>query len=1731
MQAPADDGHELTQLWKRYQVAADADQPLTQCKILEEIKQEAQKQHLMVDFYDAATLYAEVGTRRNWKQRDSLYKAMKAEIDAFGEPFLCYKRLVKYDYPSQAELWQYVKPNVDAMKGKRTPALWGDTRFIDENLKGFLADDAQYVLWDAFARRNINFSSSPEKDEVYLALKENLGSSYPLAPILEYAMASMNPDENAGIKALTEHASKYKGTAVSLFSRQALLRKDFYRLQKDNVNDENAYKDLLKECEAFEKDRARFHGDEAKVAKCCTQVEGIIDTLNDKDLTVVAGKGQIKVFFRNIAKASLEVTTQNGKATLYKTEVVNPARRFYLRDSVVTSVPSQEDGSFTVKVTSGDEYDACTYDQYRLSLATGRDADGVKFYVADYKSGEPLSRVTLILKKGDKVVATESVSLSKDGFTPLPSSMARTVKNHPMVWYELMAEAFDADRVAKRSMGLSLNYSSMENFVEDFSDDEDSGLRANIYKNQGAFQPGDTLLFKAVVFKGSLADKISVVSGKKVTAILFDTEFQEVGRLSLKTNAFGSVSGDFVLPKDRRGGMFCISLRSGNNTLESSYFRVDEYQLPSYELSFDSRDELYMPGQDITVSGKVKSYSGHPLSGAKLSASVKRYGITIFSCNPELDKDGNFSFTYKAKESGYNAVEVMVVDATGETLSFSTARYVSSSFSIRAVVNNAVDGSYELEKDNSYGYRPRYYGYYGGGSTRYIIEEDEIRFTGTVRNTDGVDVPMDYKWFLVGEKGDTLLKGSGFSGKPATIDASFLPAGLYCLNLRAKAGESETSSNHYMMKLGKGSKILPEGVRYAFLPGKTELENGQDISFRLGSSSGDIWAVAAVYGEAYKLLESRIVHVEKGSLNGVTLKFKDSYPDAVCVQLFFFMDGRQYVKNTEYRRKYDRLSMPLEFTSFRDMTRPGTEYTFSLKTAPGVEALAAVFDKSIDAIQMNEWVVLNPPVFHAYAPYPNAVCGYISDIDRYNRFYSMNSRAGSAVILNKTDLVEDDMVAMDYALPTPAQASTIEAAVAEDVSDEEAADDTAGVSLREMFATTLTFQPHLVSDASGNLSFSFRTSDKLSTYYVQVYAHDKKMKNALVRKETVVTIPVKVALVQPAFLYGGDSYTMSATVSSISDESVSGRLYLYAYPGEDYSGEALWIKRIPVEVAPRDVKDVKLSFDVPDDIDTLGLKLVFVADGFSDGMFVTVPVKKAAQTLTESHSAVYHPGASKNALIDRLRGLFVNADGTEAQLKEVSLLDMVKEAIPAKVEPKGNDVLSLTEALYVRQLAKGIGADFSDAATSSEEILTKILACRNVDGGFGWFEGMNSSPIVTAVVLERFAAIKDAPDMSVSVTYLDDAHFSKPVVWWRGCLSNAQYMYVRSLYASVPFEFKPEGKDQKKIMADFKKEAKGYLVPTGNRGLTGAILAKARRIRTLDNLGAGKEGIALAKAWGVTLATSSKLSKSLRADMVSLLEYAVEHRDGGWYYPNAVLPWRGLLETEAYAHAMICNVLSAYPDNADAVKVADGIRIWLMLQKESQKWTSDAGFVEALAAILAGDDKVLGTSVISLSATYTKPFAEIKAAGNGFTIERKFFREVNDKREEIKPGEMVYVGERIIAEYRVWNQENRSFVTLTASREASLRPENQLSGYYGWWNIRRTGAGFGYTPQGYRHVKGDVTLFFFDVFPEEYTTVQESFFVSQAGRFSAPVVSIESTYAPAYRANDAFKGALESSYR
>ncbi len=1709
---PDEQGHVLSSLWKAYYDARKEDKPLKMTAALEKIRKEASAKRLHWDFYDAVTQKMDVELSRNWKLRDSLQRQLSAEVEAYAEP------VVTYSYRKNqgaGDLLDYVISTGSRLQACRNSQFYGR---IGGQMNGLLAecvkDDYEYALWS-------EYGDWRGRDRAGKVLKEYLGDTYPNAAWLEYRSIEVK-DPESRIAAYGEFAGKYEGQAVNLFAKARILQDSFSKLQINKAG-ENEYKELLAKVKAAEKERKSYSsGIDKKIANSMSDFCYLEETLEGKGVSLSIDGRDLLVLFRNLDKVELVMAPDVKEAKpLFTKSVVNGKCSFYVEDTVRVPIPKCDDGDYLFTARNGKVKASQVYAPKTLSIAIRDDSAGQRFYVADYKTGEPIGKVDLgLFRSGSYVAVAKGIAV--DGFTPVPEQIMKNVKQRSVNYLE--ASFKDSDGFIRKSRQIDLdNHREFEKEAE-----ERSSAFCNLFTDKSAYNPGETVKYKAVFYSGNLRKSFETFKeGETVTVKLYNTEGKELESAKLKTNGFGSVAGEFLLPKDQKNGRFRICAIK-ERTLQSKDIVVDEYILPTYELSFKDVDKLYFRGDTVRVEGLLSCYSGHPLSAAKVTFEVVASGRRVASGDVLPDRNGGFEISFPSGDDYWFKVSVKVTDATGETREYNRNVFVLNSFNIYIELLDEASGSLEL-KERSW--------------NTSLLTKNEARLVFRVRNVDGKTVPVPVDYRISDMKGETVCTGKAESGKEVFVD---LPgSGLYTVEAEArvktsKGEEIESDEEKQILKVAPSDEVLNVPVENVFiLEGSCEdgtLDKGEDIHLRFGAGDGPVWAAVELFGDRRQLLEHRMVFLEgqpgrKGSLEDIVYKYKPEYQDAVFLSVFYFRNGKYYTYTKEFRREKKELEMPLAFSVFEDKTLPGKEYSFVLRTDPGVEGVAAVFDKSTEAISPNRWNTVRLSGISAEHVYVSACNGsdgiehgiYIRGLGRsVNSSPMYKASATRGEVMEEVAMESMDAGAVLYdALPAPAAV------------DEEDIDK---VDLRSDFASSLAFEPFLYSDPSGNLTLKFRTSDKLSTFIVQVFAHDTKMHNALVRQEMVVSLPVKLSVAEPKYLYKGDSYVLHGTVSNSSDVPVAGAVALQVYPSAD------WQDSVPLGTLSQSLTvpaggSVPFEFKVdPEDASELGLKVVFIDDDktFSDGVFVSLPVLDARQVLTESHSGVLLAGADENALLERLKSEFTGTTAAGAEYKQTDILAMLHEALPTKADPEGRDVLSLSEAFYVRKAA-GI------AQAPDDDLFPRILACRNADGGFGWFEGMRSSPVITAVVLERFAKLRDSGlfsgfDASPSVVYLDHSQFihGDSFPRWCGSLSYEQYAYVRSLFAQVPFNVVVDTKSGKDEYSEnykaFKKFIKSYLLPSAKdgRGMNGRILDKARRIKTLLNLVNNEGGNALASAWGMKFSSREKLNKSASADVASLLEYAVKHKDGGWYYPNAVLPWRGLLESELYAHSLLCDLLEGY-----STEVSDGIRIWMMLQKETQKWEDDPAFVDAVNSVLRGSDEVLATKVVMLTKTYEKPFAEIVSAGNGFSIERHFFKQVTGEnggigRLEIVEGMPVHVGDKITAEYQVSSDENRSFVKLVAPREAAFRPVEELSGHYGWWlSPLRVRGMYSVTPQGYRNVKTDRTEYYFDVYPEENTTVSEEFFVTQDGTFSSPVTTIESLYAPHYRANDGFAGPVK----
>ena len=1755
----AKDGLVLTGLWKDYDAAVKADRPKEMLAVLDTIISKAKAGRLHYDFYHAASQRMTVAARRDWKQRDEFNAWLDKEVGEYDEPIVTFRHRLSKE--SAASMTDYVLVSKARLQAARNGAFYDDG--LDELWTGLVGDDYEYALWILGVMRR--------SEKAMSLLEEYVGGSYPKSAYLEFrrivGRSYSYKDEGRAEKAeaMRSFAQKYDGRAVSLYAKTVLLKDRFDSLSRERPSSsadlERSYKSLYADCLEVEKERLSYSkGIDKKIAGKMDDFKSLSQVLDKREIDISFEKGVVVLKLRNLDKVKVEfVRDAKSARPLIRKTIINPDNRFYLQDTVEVRLPVCDDGKYLFKVRNGKVAAKAEWTRQTLSIAHRADSEALRFFVADYMTGEPLEKVDLELVRSENTVAVvRDVALGKDGFTPLPEEIVSALKKGAVSY--LVASYRDKDGFLHKAAD---HYIYGDAGSTSFVEKDASGTYCEVFTDKSAYNPGETVGFKAVLYRGDISRSLQTFgSGAGVKAELVNPEGKTLCDKELKTNEYGSVAGSFDLPAEGRNGSFQVRITSGDLEV-SKWIVVDEFILPTYDLSFDTADRLFIVGDTVEVSGKVFSFSGHPLSSAAVSYSLGRRGGTLASGQLALEADGSFTVRFATKDDDYYGgflnLTVKVVDSTGETKGFSKYVPVLDYFSLVADVTNASAGAVEPSRKD-------------GRGTPCMVSGDKavVLFGAEDIMRNKMTSPVEVSYSLTDASGEKVVSGNTFTGR--TEEIALPKAGLYSLEAESRIvredGRKVSAKKQVMiLRVDDTAVTLDAKVRNFFKPvgdcADGWLRSGEEIKVQFGAGEGPVWAVVELFGDKRQLLEHKIVYLdgkvgEAGSVTFLTYNYKEDYPDALRLMVRYFRDGTCSSFDKEFKRERSTLELPLEFSTFTDKALPGKEYSLTLKSAPGVEAVAAVFDKSSESISPNEWPTVRLSEFGAEMVYVTSSLGGVRGQVLYDEmligYAPRQAKVRGLGRNNASERVELMADSADGGYVESSAAPVLMMSKAE-LAEEEVTSQ--GVAVRSDFSSSLAFEPFLRSGADGRMFMKFRTSDKLSTFIVQVWAHTKEMRNACVRREVVVTVPVKVALVEPKYLYKGDKYVLRATVSNSSDKSVAGVAALQTYSSKDYEGSRPFASRTRGVTVPAG-GSVAVEFEVdPKDHDELGLKVVFAdnAKTFSDGVFVSLPVREARQTLTEAHSAVLTAGADMDALVRRLESEFTGTTSKDTEVKEVDIRQMVLDALPSKVEPTGKDVLSLTEALYVRKVAASLGAKV-EVKMSDEALVERIKACLNAGGGFGWFEGFRSSPIVTAVVLERFAKMRDAGidyggiDADSSVKWLDSNQFLHGGVSprWCGRLSMEEYAYVRSMYSSVPFDVSAQTRNEKsdysRNFKDFRKEVKDYLLPSAKdgRGLDGQILAKTRRIKTLANLVGNDGGLALASSWGVRFSAASRMNQSIAADVQSLLEYAVPHVSGGWYYPNAVMPFRGLLAGEAYAHSMLCDLLSSeYVGSAEvtsstedvtARQIADGIRLWLMLQKETQKWDVDPAFVDAVNSVLSGSADILATKVVSLTKTYTVPFSRIVAAGNGFSIERHFYKKVDggngkDGRLEIFPGMKLKVGDRITAEYRIWSQENRSFIRLTAPREAAFRPVDQLSGAYGWrLNPLSVAGAWSITPQGYRDVKSDRTEYWFDVYPEEKTTVAEDFYITQEGTFSAPVVTIESLYAPHYRANASFGGSL-----
>ncbi len=1764
---------EVDKLWKEYDRAVEDDLPQKAAGILLKIKDRSRAERLSHDFYRAATQYVQTKAQRDWNARERLTEEMNAEFRSYGDPIILYVSGLDFNRGDASECAGFLEKWAKALKSGHSSDFWEKSPigYKDEVLRAHIHDDYEYVLLSmSFSPRLMN---SRGYEKIADVMKSVYTESYPVVALHELFCIT-----HGNIKDYEEYAKKYEGKATSTLAKLNALSLKFRKLGEDKAGAEE-YRRLREYCEALVSEKKRFSGEERLILKDEDAAENMIEKLDSRSLEAeVHGRG-IEVRLRNLQKVKISVYAGEKLSAekltrkdvpAWEKSLENGRRSYYVIDTLKAQMSELPDGEYLAVFESGKIRQECRLSRHSIAMSANKSADGWLLYAADRLSGKPAGEVELTVGSwnGKELLRKKTRFIGAQLMDAEVQAVLKGVGGRCWVQCSLT----DARGFTRSSEKLSL-YTPADNDSQAETD-----YQAQVLTDRSAYRPGETLNFKTILYKDYRTGKMSVApAGEKVKVVLADAENKDVQSVELTTNEYGSVAGKFDIPSDRRNGEWRIAVFSEGYTINAKWFTVDEFKLPEFSASFVHDGVKYFPGDVVPVRGRVFSYAGNSLSDAKVEYHVSDWNGVVAKGTPELDEQGNFTISVKTEfgRDSYFTVTLSVTDGAGQTLDFSAWLRVGTEFGISAELQDAAEGSFVKADGQDGGKFSRFD--YGVFSRSGVLKGNRASIEVALEDCDGERLEGKIDWVLRCGS-EVLKKGACTSGKTLEIELAGHPAGLYTVEFSktyeyaAGGGKKEKASEKLVYELLMlGETVLDADLENAF----KVIGSDREIALLFGAAHGEVWANVMLFDLGSRLLRNETVRLDgvrgkDGSLKRIGWEYDAAWSDKVLLRVEYFKDGRYRTFEHEYQRSRSAFELPLSVSTFTDSCLPGTEYRVTLRTGKAAEVLAAVFDKSTEDIRSNVWSAVMPAFSSIYVDSDNSTgCDFNGWAGCDGRFWRFDGNGNRL-------LAKSAGVMASASAPESIESDAAEDALTFQLAEEKPkfsgdSEKASPLKIRKDFQSTLAFEPFLRSDGDGNAEFRFRTSDKLSTYILALFAHDKTFHNAAVRREFIVSRPVTITVHEPSLLYGGDRYIFRPSVSNNSGKAIDGTLTVFVYDGDEGT-QPTFVQNCPLSLEAGKSENRDFAVIVQDAASMksyrngkarLSIKAVFNAHGdkgteFSDALLVTIPVLDGRQVLTESHSVLFRTGMDKDALVRSLESQFVNTSHFGAVMRETKISDMIAEALSQKTELRSNNLLDISELLYVRL----VGGNEDGAETGA--LVKKLLDCRCEEGGFAWFAGMSSSPVLTAVLLERLALLREdgllpaGTDwngiLTDAVRYTDRQMFADHggCRWFCG-ISMGQYAYVRSFFPDIAVNTKSiKAEIGAKRFKEVVKELRTYLQPSAKEdALNGRILEKARRNAAILNLIAA-DSDALDTSLGLKC---RKMKKTLARNIESLKEYAVEHPSGGFYYPNAVMPFRALLSSEAYAHSMLCDMLTRWSRfselssgkaDARAEEIADGIRLWLMVQKENQLWQSNFEFINAINSVRKGSPALLATSVISLTKTWEKPFEEIMAAGNGFTLKREFLVEelvpstvkgqegtTVPKLRELRTGETLSVGQKVVVRYSISSDENRSLVHVRTPYNACLRPVRQLSGNYGYalrgWRINAAlsgGNAWWITPQGYREVHEEAIDYWFDVYPEQNTTIEDEFYVSQSGVFTAPVCEIESLYAPHYRANSAFTGSL-----
>ena len=175
---------------------------------------------------------------------------------------------------------------------------------------------------------------------------------------------------------------------------------------------------------------------------------------------------------------------------------------------------------------------------------------------------------------------------------------------------------------------------------------------------------------------------------------------------------------------------------------------------------------------------------------------------------------------------------------------------------------------------------------------------------------------------------------------------------------------------------------------------------------------------------------------------------------------------------------------------------------------------------------------------------------------------------------------------------------------------------TTDIELRTDFAETAFFYPQLHTNVQGEVSFSFRMPQSLTTWNFRGYAHTQDMMTGQMDATAVTSKEFMLTPNLPRFVRVGDHTSMAASVSNLTGKNLSGTVKLVLF--DPMTDQVISTQQKKFNAGAGQSVGVSFLFIVTDKYELLGCRMIAEGGNFSDGEQHLLPVLSDKENLTET---------------------------------------------------------------------------------------------------------------------------------------------------------------------------------------------------------------------------------------------------------------------------------------------------------------------------------------------------------------------------------------------------------------------------------------------------------------------------------------------------------------------------------